>query len=87
MSKFIIKVVFFGLLIGLLISVVLMSTGTIVHFLAEAVGVHLSHYFLRYTAIASFIVGLSCTLIWYIYLLILAKKMWKQIITNFFTKE
>lgn len=80
MFKFTLKIIFMGLLFGLIGTSLLMLFGI-------TINLFLNNKFLKPAAICSIVFGFSCCISWYIYILYLSRKYMKLLFKKFLEKR
>ncbi len=78
MNSSIIKVVLFGMFLGLIAATSTMLISLIFYYGVIAIDVYLPSKFLTYSALVSLVVGIIIMMICYIYVLILVRQFIKQ---------
>ena len=87
MSKFIFKLITIGLVIGFIVSALTMFFGVMIYFVLTSIEVFVFNYFLNYVAWVSLVLGISSSLAWYIYLMIIARQFFLNIVERFTPKK
>jgi len=86
-SKFIFKLITIGLVIGFIVSALTMFFGVMIYFVLTSIEVFVFNYFLNYVAWVSLVLGISSSLAWYIYLMIIARQFFLDIVERFTPKK
>ena len=83
MNKLLFKIILIGILLGVIATSITMFFGIAIYYGLEALELFLSVYFLNYAAWTALAIGVTCTLAWYIYMLIVARQFFKDIMKSF----